>query len=45
VFDSRNSTIEYVTNSNTMIQYRWDGTQWVKSYEGLYRSGDWSLVL
>ena len=45
VFDSRNSGVEYVTNANTMIQYRWTGEEWIKSYEGLYRSGAWSLII
>jgi hypothetical protein len=37
--------VEYVTNITTSIQYRWTGTEWVKSYEGLYPGGEWSLVL
>jgi hypothetical protein len=37
--------IEYVTNITTGIQYRWTTTEWVKSYEGLYPPGEWSLVL
>ena len=37
--------IEYVTNMTTGIQYRWTTTEWVKSYEGLYPTGEWSLVL
>ena len=37
--------IEYVTNLNTGIQYKWTGTQWQKSYEGEYPAGQWSLVL
>ena len=44
-FDSREPTIQYVTNMNTHTQYRWTGEAWVKSYEGLYHSGYWSLVL
>jgi len=39
------TNIEYVTNITTGIQYRWTTTEWVKSYEGLYPSGEWSLVL
>ena len=35
----------YVTNSNTGIQYRWNGTTWQKSYEGIYQQGRWTLVL
>jgi hypothetical protein len=44
-FDSTNSGVQYVANLNTTIQYRWTGETWVKSYEGLYKSGFWSLVL
>jgi len=45
-FDSAATTTpEYVTNLNTQVQYRWTGSAWVKSYEGIYRSGQWSLVL
>jgi hypothetical protein len=46
---------QYVTNLTTALQYRWTGIptgspagsrgEWVKSYEGLYPGGDWSLVL
>lgn len=46
VFDSATmSELEYLTNNNTGIQYRWTGTEWVKSVEGVYRGGDWSLVI
>ena len=47
VFDASNpdSTQNYVTNSNTGIQYRFNGTSWVKSYEGVYTQGNWSIVL
>lgn len=45
-FDSENSdSSQYVTNITTDVQYRWIGTQWVKSYDGLYPGGEWSLVL
>jgi len=44
-FDSRESAIQYVTNLNTTVQYRWTGQEWVKSYEGLYTSGEWAIVL
>lgn len=45
-FDSRQTlTPEYVTNLNTTVQYRWTGDAWVKSYEGFYSGGYWSLVL
>ena len=39
------STVEYVTNTNTNIQYRWTGTEWVKSVEGVYRGSEWSLII
>jgi hypothetical protein len=39
------STVEYVTNLNTGIQYKFNGTNWVKSYEGIYVAGDWTIVL
>ena len=39
------STVEYVTNLNTGIQYKFNGTNWVKSYEGIYIGGRWSIVL
>ena len=44
-FDSSDLAIQYVTNLNTTVQYLWSGTAWVKSYEGVYTSGMWSLVL
>jgi hypothetical protein len=46
-FDSASSpdNMQYVTNITTSIQYQWTGTMWVKSYQGLYPGGAWSLVL
>ena len=46
-FDASNpdSTQHFVTNLNTGIQYRFNGTEWVKSYEGVYKQGDWTIVL
>lgn len=46
-FDSESSpdNIQYVTNITTSIQYEWTGTSWIKSYQGLYPGGTWSLVL
>ena len=37
--------IQYVTNITTDLQYLWTGTAWVKSFEGIYPGGEWSLVL
>jgi hypothetical protein len=46
VFDSQNSlSIEYVTNTLTSVQYRWTGEEWVKAVEGVYRGGEWSLII
>lgn len=39
------NNIQYVTNITTGIQYKWTGSVWVKSYQGLYQGGQWSLVL
>jgi len=36
---------QYVTNITTGIQYEWNGDAWVKSYQGVYPGGVWSLVL
>ena len=44
-FDSTNNQVQYVTNLNTTVQYSWTGTDWVKSIDGIYRVGEWSLVL
>lgn len=47
VFDSTSSpdNLQYVTNLTTELQYRWTGSVWVKSYQGLYPGGQWTLVL
>jgi hypothetical protein len=39
------NNIQFVTNITTGLQYRWTGQEWVKSYEGLYPGGEWTLVL
>jgi len=46
-FDSTSSpnNTQYVTNITTGLQYEWTGTAWIKSYQGLYPGGTWSLVL
>ena len=47
-FDAETSTsVQYVTNLTTNIQYRYvqvEG-QWMKSYEGWYEQGDYSIVI
>lgn len=46
VFDSQNEpNTEYATNTNTGVQYRWTGEEWIKSVEGLYQGGEWSIVI
>lgn len=49
--------VEYVLNLTTQVQYRWAATpdvgnvapdleaQWMKSYEGYYNEGDYSIVI
>jgi hypothetical protein len=45
-FDSQtDTTLQYVSNLNTGTQYKWTQTQWVKSYEGEYKEGLWTLVI
>ena len=46
-FDRTSSpdNMQYVTNLTSELQYRWTGTAWVKSYQGLYTGGSWTLVL
>lgn len=39
------TNIQYMTNQTTGLQYLWTGTAWVKSFEGIYPAGSWSLVL
>jgi hypothetical protein len=46
VFDSGvEPNTEYVTNTLTGVQYRWTGQEWVKSVEGVYRGGEWSIII
>jgi hypothetical protein len=46
VFDPEEvSTNIYITNLRTGIQYKWDGVQWLKSFEGEYLPGSWRLTL
>jgi hypothetical protein len=46
VFDASTvSTTQYVTNTFTGIQYKWTGSEWVKSIDGLHRAGRWTLII
>jgi hypothetical protein len=37
--------VTYITNAYTKVQYKWDGEQWSKSFEGIYDSSAWRLIL
>jgi len=39
------TTLEYVTNLTTNVQYRFVDDAWMKSYEGWYDAGDYSIVI
>jgi len=46
IFDSTTTTsIYYITNSYTGLQYVWKNGEWSKSFEGVYDPLLWSLVL
>jgi len=45
-FDSVAETVlQYVSNLTSGTQYKWNLNQWVKSFEGEYKNGLWTLVL
>lgn len=45
-FDSQQEeNIQYVSNLTSGVQYKWNLNQWVKSWEGEYKAGLWTLVL
>jgi hypothetical protein len=46
VFSSSSTTeVIYITNAYTGTQYKWDGFNWVKSWEGEYKNGTWTIIL
>jgi hypothetical protein len=46
VFDSQQeNALQYSTNLVTGAQYKWINGEWIKSFEGLYPGGQWSLAL
>lgn len=47
IFNStqESDTLIYQTNIYTGIQYMWNGVTWIKSFEGVYKSGSWRLEL
>lgn len=45
-FDSSQETnVQYVSNLNTSTQYKWESGVWLKSWEGEFKAGEWTLVL
>lgn len=42
---SEEENVFYINNLNTNTQYKWTGTEWVKSWEGLYSQGNWMVYL
>jgi hypothetical protein len=46
VFNSiEHTAVEFVSNLTTGVQYRYVNRMWVKSYEGFYDQGDFSIVI
>lgn len=39
------TTVEFVTNLTNNVQYRFANGSWMKSYEGWYEAGDYSIVI
>lgn len=39
------TTTQYVTNATTGYQYKWNGTEWIDTYQGQYKPGYWILNL
>jgi hypothetical protein len=35
----------HIQNIRTGIKYKWDGTQWIKAFEGEYQPGEWNFKL
>lgn len=45
-FDSENNTtVQFVTNIVNNVQYRYANGSWMKSFEGWYTAGDFSIVI
>lgn len=47
VFDAKENQDQliYLTNIFTGTQYKWNGVNWSKSFEGDYKQGEWKLEL
>jgi hypothetical protein len=45
-FDSTQlNNVQYVTNLNTQVQYRYTNGSWMKAWEGWYDQGSYSIVI
>lgn len=38
-------SVEYVVNLNTNMHYRFSDGNWSKTYEGVYKGGQWQLII
>lgn len=46
IFSSNDVTdVTYVTNTYTGVQYKWSQKSWSKSFEGIYDTATWRLIL
>jgi hypothetical protein len=47
IFDpaDERTDVYYVKNLRTGVQYKWEGQQWLKSFEGEYTAGYWNFDL
>jgi len=46
IFNSQTeTTVTYITNMYTGIQYKWSDDSWSKSFEGLYEKAAWRIIL
>jgi len=46
IFNSQENTNPiYITNLYTGQQYKWTGSEWIKSVEGVYAVGGWRILL
>ena len=44
IFDASTTTdTTHITNLNTGVQYKWNGSEWILSFEGEYRKGTWKI--
>ena len=43
--DENSENLIYQTNIYTLVQYKWNGVNWVKSFDGDYKRGNWRLEL